>query len=54
MIPLARLSLLCVVFFVCQEASAQIPDSVKSYIDSALYFMEAKSLFANNINWPQT
>ena len=30
-----------------------MPDSVKSYVDSALYFMQSKSLFANEVNWKQ-
>src|SRR4051812_31886233 len=30
---------------------AQTPDSVKSYIDSALYLMQTKSLNGKNLNW---
>lgn len=33
------------------KSMAQMPDSVKTYIDSALYIMESKSLFAKNVNW---
>lgn len=28
-----------------------MPDSVKTYLDSALYIMESKSLFTKNVNW---
>jgi carboxyl-terminal processing protease len=33
------------------KSIAQMPDSVKTYIDSALYIMESKSLFAKKVNW---
>ncbi len=34
-----------------QEGFCQQPDSVKKLIDTALYFMQTKSLFANNVDW---
>jgi hypothetical protein len=45
---------LLVVFILCFNiVMAQTPDSVKSYIDSALYFMQTKSLYSRNVNWNQ-
>ena len=32
---------------------AQTQDSIKSYIDSALYLMKTKSLNGKNLNWNQ-
>ena len=32
----------------------QIPDSVKAYIDTALNYMQAKSLFGKEVNWVAT
>lgn len=45
--------LLAQLFFKPLSANCQIPDSVKLYIDSSLYFMRSKSLFANEVNWNQ-
>lgn len=33
------------------KSMAQMPDSVKTYIDSALYIMESKSIYAKNLDW---
>lgn len=38
----------------CTLTFGQMPDTVKAYIDSALYFMQAKSLFSNDVNWNST
>lgn len=47
----------CLLFFTLiffSGSFGQMPDSVKTYIDSALYFMQAKSLFSNEVNWDAT
>jgi carboxyl-terminal processing protease len=46
---------LLVVFILCfnNNLIAQISDSIKSYIDSALYLMQTKSLNGKNLNWNQ-
>jgi hypothetical protein len=38
-------------FIYSKSLVAQIPDSVKNYIDSALYLMQTKSLNARHLNW---
>jgi hypothetical protein len=43
--------LLAFFFFCSKNTIAQTPDSVKSYIDSALYFMKSKSLYGQNLDW---
>ncbi len=49
-----RFRLLLVLICYCHSATfCQMPDSIKSYVDSALYFMQSKSLFANEVNWKQ-
>jgi carboxyl-terminal processing protease len=37
----------------CQRAGAQLPDSVRTYVDSTLYLMQSKALSANQLNWPE-
>lgn len=39
--------------FTRQNSYSQSPDSVRIYIDSALYFMETKALNAKGLNWKQ-
>lgn len=43
------------VIFICiafvNRGHAQMPEPVKKYIDSALYFMQQKSLYAKKVNW---
>ena len=39
------------VFFYSSNLIAQTPDSVKVYIDSALYFMQTKSLNGKHLDW---
>lgn len=44
----------CILMAGCFQAGcskAQMPDLVRSYIDSALYLMQAKSLYAKTVNW---
>lgn len=38
-------------FFTVSSSKAQLPDSVRNYLDSAIYFMQEKSLYGKNINW---
>lgn len=38
-------------FLNVQQTVAQIPDSVKRYLDTALIIMQTKSLFSNEVNW---
>lgn len=45
--------LLLLVLMYSESLTAQTPDSVKSFIDSALYFMEKKSLNGKGLNWDQ-
>jgi hypothetical protein len=45
--------LLALLFFYHHNLVAQSTDSIKSYIDSALYFMQTKSLHGKNLNWNQ-
>lgn len=45
------LSLAAIVFIGGSPVKAQMPDTVKLYIDSALYIMEEKSLYGKNLDW---
>ena len=51
-----RLSIIITIFFTTswKNSFGQIPDSVKEYIDSALYYMQAKSLNSNAVDWAAT
>ncbi len=52
-----RTKKIILVFFICiatafiNRGNAQLPEPVKKYIDSALYFMQQKSLYAKRVNW---
>jgi carboxyl-terminal processing protease len=47
-----RIVIILAVFIFCrQNLNAQTPDSVRIYIDSALYFMQTKALSSKNLNW---
>jgi carboxyl-terminal processing protease len=46
-----RILLTALLFFCIKILTAQIQDSVKAYIDSALHLMQTKSLFANDVDW---
>lgn len=37
--------------FARQNSFAQLPDSVRNYIDSALFLMQTKALSSNGLNW---
>lgn len=39
------------IIVVSSSSRAQLPDTVKQYIDSALYIMQEKSLYAKTVNW---
>jgi hypothetical protein len=43
--------LIICLFLSIKNTGAQTPDSVKAYIDSALYFMQSKSLNGKNLDW---
>jgi carboxyl-terminal processing protease len=45
--------LVVLLFFNNKNLIAQNPDSIKRYIDSALYLMQTKSLNGKNLNWNQ-
>lgn len=46
-----KIIILIAPFFFISSTKAQLPDLVKKYIDSAIYFMQEKSLYGKNINW---
>lgn len=41
----------CIILFFAFQSNAQMPDSVKQCIDSALTIMHKHSLYAKNVNW---
>lgn len=43
----------CALLFLTSPIKAQIPDSVKAYIDSAIDIMQSKSLYGKNLPWSQ-
>ncbi len=49
-----RLIIVVLFFANCNFSFSQIPDSVKAYIDTALNYMQTKSLFSNQVNWDAT
>jgi hypothetical protein len=46
-----KILLIVFVLFYNQNVIAQTQDSIKTYIDSALYLMKEKSLYGKNLNW---
>lgn len=38
-------------FVICSGVRAQLPDSLRMHLDSAIYFMRAHSLYAGKVNW---
>lgn len=49
-----RLIIVVLFFANCNFSFSQIPVSVKAYIDTALNYMQTKSLFSNQVNWDAT
>jgi carboxyl-terminal processing protease len=46
------ISLCFILVFCCRKnVNAQLPDSIKAYTDSAIYFMQTKSLNGKNLDW---
>jgi hypothetical protein len=48
-----KVLLVVLLFFYTKNMVAQSPDSIKNYIDTALYLMQTKSLNGKNLNWNQ-
>ncbi len=49
-----RLLNLIVLLVTVQSGFAQMPDSVRSYVDTALKIIQTRSLFANEVDWGKT
>jgi C-terminal processing protease CtpA/Prc len=43
--------ILCLFYYLMQPVAAQMPDSVKLFIDSALNIMQKNSIFAKGLDW---
>ncbi|HVG14965.1 MAG TPA: hypothetical protein VM935_08390, partial [Chitinophagaceae bacterium] len=48
-----RILLSVFVLCCCKKIIAQPGDSIRQYIDSALYFLQTKALNGKNVNWKQ-
>ncbi|MGV3529848.1 MAG: S41 family peptidase [Flavisolibacter sp.] len=48
-----KILLLTFLTVISKSLLAQMPDSVKNYVDSALYFMQTKSLNGKDLDWQQ-
>lgn len=46
-----KIALLLALLIICQIATAQMPDSVRKYIDTALTVMQTRSLYAQGLDW---